>query len=269
MNPNAEHQLRAAALISAGLKRHGWQVEFYSDGKLPPADLACSWSAKHQRVWDWREATKGPVLIMERAALQPRHEFTSLGFNGLAGRGTYAKARDDGLRWRTHFAQHMKPWKAPAEGYALIIGQVRGDASLRGVDFRAWAHNRAVELRALGWRVFYRPHPLSARAFDYWHPTSAPILGVEDLAGALEGAALVVTYNSTTAVESVLAGVPTVAYDPGSMAWPVTTHAVPAEPIRPGRAAWAHDLAWSCFLPDEIESGFAWDHLKELMPCYA
>jgi hypothetical protein len=270
VNYNAEHQITHAAVMQTGLRRHGWTVEYSPhDRPTPPgADMVVCWSVKHTRAWDWRKETGGPVLVMERAALQPRTEYVSLGFNGLAGRGEYCKARDGGLRWRTCFEHLQKPWKEPGDGYALIMGQVIGDAALWGVDFRAWAHNRAVELRALGHRVFYRHHPESLRRRDSWRPSLAlPLSG--GLASSLEGAALVVTYNSTSAVESVLAGVPTVTCDRGSMAWPVTTHAVPADPIRPGRAAWAHDLAWHCFTPAEIESGLAWDHLRELAPCYA
>jgi hypothetical protein len=90
---------------------------------------------------------------------------------------------------------------------------------------------------------------------------------VAPLAEDLTGAAQVVTYNSTAGVETVLAGVPTVATDQGAMAWPMCTHLVDAKPLRPDRTEWMHKLAWTGFRPREIESGFMWAHLKEALKC--
>ncbi len=56
---------------------------------------------------------------------------------------------------------------------------------------------------------------------------------------ALAGARAVITFNSNTGVEAVLAGKPTVAIDEGSMAWPVTAHEIIDYPKEPNRLTWA------------------------------
>lgn len=80
----------------------------------------------------------------------------------------------------------------------------------------------------------------------------------------LENARLVVTFNSNSAVESVIAGVPAIAMDMGSMAWPVTAHMLEDvnSPVRCDRTQWAHDLAYTQWNLDEMRSGEAWAHLS-------
>ena len=268
---NAAHQRQHAAWMRAGLERHGWHVEFVGREKIVPtaAAMACSWSIKQRRVWDWQKVTGGPVLVMERAALQPRFEFTSCGFDGLAGRGRYAYRDDSGARWHRYFAHLEQPWKpADAGGYALLCGQVLGDAALWGTNFRRWAQDACNALRAKGMRVVYRPHPHSLKCGDHWYPLGANF-STRPYADDLAGAARVVTFNSTAGVEAVLAGVPAVSCDKGSMAREVTAHAADAPMIQPDRSAWEHRLAWSCFTPAEIESGEAWAALEERAPCFA
>lgn len=260
---NAAHQAQHAGWMKAGLERHGWTVELVRGGApLRGFEMACSWSVKHRTVWDWQKREGGPVLVMERAALQPRNIWTGCGFNGLAGRATYPKAQDGGARWRKHFGKLEKPWRAGGN-HVLICGQVAGDAALWGVDFRRWATQQARDLVQRGWHVRYRPHPFTLKSGDRWCPQGAKFSDKpygEDLADA----AFVVTFNSTAGVESVLAGIPAVTFDNGAMAWPVTTHSLDDAPVRPDRMPWAHDLAWSCWLPAEIESGDAWDTLRHI-----
>jgi hypothetical protein len=203
---------------------------------------------------------------MERAHLPPRMEWTSCGFNGLGNRGTYAKVEDGGARWRQHFGHLEQPW-TDRDGYTLICGQVAGDAAICGCDFRKWAQAAADTALAAGRDVVYRPHPFAYKhQHDRWHPKGSRF-SVAPLAEDLAGACQVVTYNSTAGVETVLAGVPTVATDQGAMAWPMATHAVSDALARPDRTAWMQGLAWTGFKPREIESGFMWEHLKGSLQC--
>jgi hypothetical protein len=120
---------------------------------------------------------------------------------------------------------------------------------------------------AAGRDVVYRPHPFAYKhQNDRWRPNGAR-WSVRPLAEDLAGARQVVTYNSTVGVETVLAGVPTVVTDEGGMAWPMATHAVDEALVRPDRTQWMHSLAWTGFLPKEIENGFMWEHLREKLPC--
>lgn len=263
---NSAHQQQHGAWVSEGLRRHGYTVR-NSAWNVPAAgDLVVIWGWKQRRVIDECKRRGTPILVMERAHLPPRMDWTSCGLGGLGNRGTYAKVEDGGARWREHFAHLEQPW-TNRDGYTLICGQVAGDAAIWGCNFRAWAQDAANAAIDRGQDVVYRPHPFAYKhQNDRWHPKGSRF-SVAPLAQDLSGAAQVVTYNSTAGVETVLAGVPTVVTDQGGMAWPMATHEVAAPLIRPDRTAWMHGLAWTGFKPHEIESGAMWEHLKGSMPC--
>jgi hypothetical protein len=197
---------------------------------------------------------------MERGYLADRFSWTSLGWNGLNGRARFAVREDGGRRFHENFGGLLKSWKRQ-EGYALLIGQVIGDAALAGTNISLWYAEAAKRLREEGYDVRFRRHPLDKRM--------TAVNGVPDAGGSLNDAfaraSVVVTWNSNTAVESVLAGVPTVAMDQdGSMAAGVSSGTI--DEITPDRYGWASDLAWKQFTMDEIATGFAWEIVRDALP---
>jgi hypothetical protein len=252
-----------------GLKSHGVDVQFAAWNVPTPADLVVIWGWKQRPVINAAQKRGTPILVMERGHLPPRMEWTSCGLNGLGNRGTYAKCEDGGVRWRHHFGHLEQPW-TDRGGYVLICGQVIGDAALWGCDFRKWAQGIADNARAGGRDVVYRPHPFALhKQRGTWWPKGARFSTAATLDEDLAGAALAVTYNSTAGVETVLAGVPTVTFDEGAMAWAVTTHNLDEEPARPDRNQWMHSLAWTSWRPAEIFGGTAWEHLRRAIECAA
>src|SRR5690606_8866320 len=108
---------------------------------------------------------------------------------------------------------------------------------------------------AYGLPVKFRPHPRAVAKGYQQRPSNAePSTG--SLAEALADAHVAVTWNSNSAVDAVLAGVPTVAVDAGSMAWDVAAHSI-GTIVRPDRSNWMVRLAWSQWSLDEIASGAA------------
>lgn len=247
-----EHQRRYVAWMIEGLERHGVSCKPIAGYDAPKAaDFCVIWGWKQHGVIKHAKARGMPVLVMERGHLQPRMEFTSIGWNGLAGRATYPTAAQCGDRWLRHWGT-MAPWRF-AGRYALLLGQTPGDASIAETDFPGWVKQVTRDLEQRGYAVKYRPHP-NVRE-------TAPL--ADDLADA----EIAVTYNSTSAVEAVLAGVPTIAMDAGSMARPVASSAIDAPLRRPERIGWARDLACCQWNETEIRSGDAWAALREVMPC--
>lgn len=82
------------------------------------------------------------------------------------------------------------------------------------------------------------------------------------LAQAFKRFSHVITWNSNTAVEAVIAGVPAVAVDRGSMAWDVSGRDVNAAPPRPDRRAWADRLTWCQWTAQELADGTAWEAVR-------
>lgn len=247
----AQHQLQHQAALAEGLKVLGFRSSLTSATRCRTKLVAC---------WGWRtgkilRAQGHEVLVMERGYLGDRFKWTSLAWNGLNGNGTFAPApNDNGERFNQNFGP-LKPWN-PEGTYILIMGQVPGDASLRGQDLSPW-YNSTAQQAAEHYKmpVHFRPHPEALRRGH-----RAIVRGTERSRGtldeALAGAALVITYNSNSAVDAVLAGKPTITADKGSMAWPVTGHYI-NDIVTPAREPWAHELAWRQWQLDEIKSGKA------------
>jgi hypothetical protein len=244
------HQQEFAGLMAAGLKRHGVAVSRGVFDEPQAADFAVVWGWHQRRIIEACQEAGMPLLVMERGHIHPRMEWTSLGWGGLAGRGRYPQAQDSGERFARHFGHLRRDWRIGGE-YVLLLGQTPGDASLRGLNFTAWADRVRAKVVELGYPVRFRPHPnvQCTRPLD------------EDLAGA----GMAITYNSTSGVECVLAGVPTVAMDAGAMAWPMAAHDVDAPASMKDRADWCARLAWTQWQREEIETGAAWGVVQDAM----
>lgn len=215
--------------------------------------------ARKIAVWGWHKgrrmrARSRDILVMERGYIGDRFHYTSLGWNGLNGHAIFPEYPDDGgERFRSHGAV-LKPWKNDGD-YALILGQVPGDASLQGKDLTPFYASIATEIRRVyGIPVHFRQHPEAEKRGRPWNVPGWVIKSTGTLDEALSGAAFTASYNSNASVLSVLAGVPAFVADRGSMAWDVCSHDI-TKIIRPDREDWAMRTSFTQWSPAEIESG--------------
>lgn len=255
----AEHQKTHAAWMGEGLRRHGHETAFAPIDFPVDCDLAVVWGGRQTRVIENCKRNKTPLLVMERGHLPDRFGYCSCGFNGLQNYAEYP-AINDSSRWEENFWHLMQPW-AETDGAALVVGQVKGDASLGKLNIEQWVSEVTRKLIASGRRVIYRPHPLSRLPDGNFCPDGA-WLSLGTLEQDLAESSFAVTYCSTAGVEAALAGVPVVALNKGSMAWPVSSHSLMNPITTPDREKWAHRLAWTQWTPAEISSGLAWEVLK-------
>lgn len=256
----AAHQADTAEALKAGMAAHGDTAEvFNSDVEFMSRtdfDAVC--------VWGWRRGSAFRdlgfnVLVMERAYLGDRFAWISLGWNGLNGRATWPE-NQSASRWEQNFAQLLKPWRTPAgkTRFALLLGQVPSDTACRSVHLETWLGSTAQRLRAMGRKVLFRPHPKAT----YVRIPGVCMVAGRSLAEDLAESEFAVTFNSNSGVDAVLAGVPTITHDVGSMAWDVSSHSVEERLVMPDRLGWAHRMAWRQWLPEEIAAGIAWPHVK-------
>ena len=256
-SPRAEHQLTHQSAMLEGLRAHGVDAIANIGGAVTTDYVAC---------WGWRRgqvlrAEGRSVLVMERGYLGNRFEWTSLAWNGLNNRGTFPTISDPS-RFKEHFK--LQPWKTGGD-YVLLMGQVPGDMSLQGRDLTSWYNEAVIEAqRAYALPVKFRPHPLALKK-GYKNIPFGATLATGTLEDSLAGAAVVITYNSNSGVDAVIAGVPTVVSDSGSMAVDVAADKV-GRFFRPDREQWAAELAWKQWSLDEIRSGFALEHLLAMEP---
>ncbi len=215
---------------------------------------------KQVAVWGWRRGKvlreRGhEVLVMERGYIGDRFAWYSLGWNGLNGRADFRGIREDGgARFKS--MSTLQPWRTSPGQYALLIGQVPGDMSLQGRDLSAWYIAAAVTARAAyDMPVQFREHPECLKRGINRNPGYTDKCKAKTLDEALADAHVVVTFNSNTGVDALLAGIPVTVADPaGAMAHPVSSTHV-AERKMPPREDWAYRLAYKQWSLVEIARG--------------
>ena len=252
--PGMEHQTGWGGAFGKGLERRGWKVAF-GEPRAAHADydLFVIWGVRGVPVLKGRLGIDPGerICVLERGYVGDRFSWTSVSFGGgLNGRGIFRGPFGDPSRWDENFSEFMQPWQPKKDGYALILQQVPGDSSIRGVDIESF-YARASQAFSSDMPIKIRPHPNISPKKSAEYAAAAKRSFAEDLAGAR----LAVTWNSNAAVDAVLAGVPTIAMDKGSMAWDVTGHDL-VKPPSPDREAWSRALAWKQWRREEMESGF-------------
>jgi hypothetical protein len=175
-------------------------------------------------------------------------------------------------------------WKHNPDGHILLMLQLPGDASLRGINMYEWVNYAIEKIRSVTDRpIVIRTHPAhSIKDSDEFHNlvSSVALSGSSDItfslgrhksfADNIAEAYCSVAYSSGSSVDSVLHGVPTVAADPGNFAWDISTNYL--EDIEKIKLAseddinqWLNNLSYSQWSPEEMHNGTAWKHLSLLL----
>ncbi len=256
-----DHQVQWANAFKEGLNKHGeWQIEMTDNQGMvrPGANLYICWSVRHVPFIQSAKRAGAEIIILERGYIGDRYEWTSISFGGgLNGRATFRGPFTDASRWNKFFADAMQPWKTDNNGYGLILGQVQGDMAMKNVNPQRFYEKARVHFTRMGITPKFRPHPHILPK----HGKPALRQSVASLAKDLAGSQIAVSWNSSAGVAAILAGVPHIAMDQGSMAYDVSGHEW-SKPPMPDRSAWAHALAWKQWTIDEVQSGYCWDNIK-------
>lgn len=245
----AESGKHRLASLRAGIVAAGDTVVAPTD----PADcaVASNWGA----VLELQELGHQWVAVCECGYLGNRNAWHSLSWRGLNGRGIHGLAP---LRPEPH----LEPWREREAGYALLLGQVPTDwavkVALNGSSYARFVSEVTHALEARGYEVRLREHP------EVYMRTPHPA-AQRPLLEELELARIAVTLNSTAAIEAVCHGVPTVVFDYGCMASPVSSKIDGPFGEPWNRRAWVNRLARMQWSSEELASGLAWSTVRELI----
>lgn len=292
--PNdVEHNL----LISAGrgleewTRHHGGRVNYSYGEAYEKCDLALfmgSWKPrdKGHHVVRTSVATSAKTFICIETALLGRKTSTvnthyRIGINGFLNGSAHWPDYDaeQGQHRLTHLGLgSWAGWRNNQDGHILVALQLPGDASLRGTDINEWALNIVTEIRRHTPRpIVVRSHPLvSDRGSLSYAPLAIGLLtgqiqNVRYSNGAertwesdLEGAYCTVTYTSGLAIDSIIAGVPTIACDPGNFAFELSSRfAHEVENLRMADnhtvARWLQQLAINQWTSNEMTELPVWN----------
>lgn len=212
------------------------------------------------RIIERQKSIGGRVLVLETGYIHRGdgdHHYYAAGFDHINGRADF---RNEGMPSdrSADLEVDLKPQRHGGENIVLC-GQVPQDASVDHINIEEWLDHAVDEIKARTERnIVFRPHPLARTpAIEGCDYSSKP------LASDLSKAHCCVTFNSNSAVEAVIAGIPSFAFDVGSMALKVcnTDWDAIENPILPDRTQWLRDLAYAQWTPDEMRKGLAWSHL--------
>lgn len=261
-----------------------------------PCDLAVifgSWKPREKGTHQTRTsvAHNAQKFLVLETPLLGRHtdkpnQYWRIGINGYLNRDALwpqlkptdadQRLQDLGINW--------DGWKNSTQGHIVVALQLPGDASLRGQDINEWAFDAVTRIRAVCHRaIVVRCHPLvSDRAFADHNELAGKILmaGINDIkfsdgaqvpwADDIQGAYCTVTYTSGMAIDSVLAGIPTVACDEGNFAWGLSSNHI-EQILDIQRASREHIRQWLRFMSgcqwnlQEMQDGTAWRHILAVL----
>jgi len=269
---NLEHARNPVRNFCEGLKRHGITDIRYAKRNeltkinLDDYDVIVHWSVRGMAQKMFKE--KRNVVILENAFLNniqgPTKYWVSAGWNGLNGRADFCNQNMPDDRWKKHFDDGRLLDYSDGD-YILIPLQIKTDMSIAG---RGYNYQTIVDRI----RVFsdlpikIKQHPT---ADDQW----PKILGKDvtylnrfmPITEAVKGAKVVVTINSNSGVDAVLAGKPVVALDEGSMVYDIAANDFTNlhVPKWPDRTQWCNNIAYAQWKPNEMLKGEAWETLKQ------
>jgi hypothetical protein len=217
-----------------------------------------------RRIWNQHRSQGKPVLVLDSGYVK-RDVYFSAGWNGLNGMAEIQSVDLPPDRWElldTPLRQQVR-----TGSHVLVIGQVPWDASCQHASITKWCRKTVAELRDRTSRpVIFRPHPMVDHPYRY--RVKGVLLSARTLAEDFQNCHVVVTFNSNTGVDAIIAGIPVLSMDPGSMVYRITDHDLswidyPNFPGYEVQRSWAANLAYRQWNVEEFRSGLAWQYLRK------
>lgn len=240
-------------------------------GNYVDCDIAIifgGYKKSYKPTWPKKEIMakhQGRRLIMIESGFWGRGELYQVGWGGFAGGADFnlqrfAKGKIPADRWQA-IGPGCRQWLHNDKGAYIVMGQVPHDTQVQDMDHKAWCVGTVEALEARGERVYFRPHPRIGSCEAYGVPEKYHLKG--KIHKALRVAKAVVTWNSTSAVDALLNGVPAIAQHPSSIAYSVASHDL-QDPLRyPDLTQWLRGMAYSLWTVDEMAAGKPWEHLNK------
>lgn len=271
-------------------------LDFDYQENYRPCDLAVifgSWKPREKGSHNTRNSVAsnaGKFLVIETALLKRKTSSENthwrVGINGYLNRDAEwpILSNDEASQRLGELGVRWNGWQNCNQGHIVLALQLPGDASLRGADINEWAFQSVQSIRQHTDReIVIRNHPLcSTRAFSEHGELAARLVyaGIKNIRfsdGAvvpwsedLNGAWCTVTYTSGMAIDSVLAGIPTIACDEGNFAWGISSntfdeindpHKASSQEIK----TWLRYLAGCQWSVEEMRNGVAWHYLHRYL----
>ena len=199
------------------------------------------------------------TIVLESAFVL-RKKYFAAGFGGIHGGADFKSDGKPLDRWKL-MEVDVQPWQRRPEGYMLVCGQLPRDTNVQNTDHIGWCQKVVRYYRKIGVPVLFRPHPRSDDPMVY--EISPDLLDTnKKISQSLSKARAVVTWNSTSGIDAMLAGVPVIAQGQDSMAGLIASLDLdPDKLIYPDRTPLLAKIGYAQWTLREMMDGLAWKHL--------
>ena len=224
-----------------------------------------------QKLFKTQSERGGSILVMDSGYLKRlshiedmNKAYYSLGFNGLNGRAKFTYKDMPSDRW-DKLNIELKPWRLEGR-HILYCSQYQFDASVQHVSYVKLEKNTLIKLNSYtDKKVIFRPHPKKQRI----HAVDGIVLSRNldsPIEKDFEDCHLVCVFNSNSAVEAVINGIPVLSIDEGCLVKPrgLTSENV-CSPKVFDRECWKNNLAYSQWTIEEMLRGEALYHINEVL----
>ena len=237
---------------------------------------------KHLHIYQFTEKfcknLKIPLLIRELPAI--RNEQTSewwrFSWNHYFLDESIYPYDDSYDRWKElqkKFNIEVKEWHRPGD-LILVCLQKPMDSALnrlhdRNISYQSFCISIINQIKKNSDRkILLRPHPKDPTDLVLNLRSIFPDIEISNSKSILEDlnrSWCMITYNSTSSVESILYGVPTITLDTGAVSTEVTFHSLDniESVINFDRDNWLKKIAFMQWSEEEIKSGYVWELLKD------
>jgi hypothetical protein len=272
-------------------------VQWAIDTAWDHCDVAVMLGSWKDRARPWHVtrnaiAKNAPMFIVVETPLLGRqvHETNTqhrIGINGFLNHsGTFYVSKHGNERLQK-LGITWDGWKDNPNGDIILMLQLPGDASLRSIDiyeFGLWAYKNIR--RYSNKNIIIRTHPHhNPKGLDDVHKFISDIALTDDprvkvvvgskertLQDDLKNAYCTVSYSSGSAIDSVLAGIPTIALDPANFTYGISSNHIEhidGDNIRRAKdedvKQWLYNLSYSQWSVEEMQIGTVWQHLKPII----
>jgi hypothetical protein len=165
----------------------------------------------------------------------------------------------------------VKDWRATGSHIVLLTQKNKNQSwSIKDRNYLEWANETLIQLREYSDRpVIVRAHPkVPLKKKDIQDPidkfsiVNAANVPIKD---TMENAWASLVYSSSSAVGSVINGVPVFPGDDSCLTWPLGNHDLSKieDPEMVNIQQWLWDLAYAMWDLEEMSSGKFWDHFMK------
>jgi len=234
-----------------------------------------------------------PYIVSESNPFRQFNGWTRFGWNSYkwtAGNFNNENApRDRWNRFEKITGIKFKDWNSPGDNI-LIMGQKEGDSALNSMyeqgfkNSYEWMWKVIKKIRKHSDRpIVIRPHPRGMekkglpkfKEFLEENKIANVKFSVSVTPGGNQGGAgleydldnsyCVVTFNSNSAIEAVIKGIPVFSLDDGCMAYPIShTDLSQIENLKYdiNLDDWQNKIAYTIWNKEDVQTGRTWEHLK-------